>query len=144
MEKINKLNVRVYALLMKDNSLMFLNEMYAGKQLLKLPGGGLELGEGTIQTLEREFKEELNLDVTVKEHFYTQDFFLKSELTPESQLLTIYYKVDCQDFSNLKIIEKSIKEVVWIPLETIVLDKIPLPIDKIVIKKLLEKNSFSI
>ena len=45
MEKINKLNVRVYALLMKDNSLMFLNEMYAGKQLLKLPGGGLELGE---------------------------------------------------------------------------------------------------
>ncbi|MCO6565223.1 MAG: NUDIX hydrolase [Apibacter sp.] len=141
MEKIKNLNVRVYGLLVKDNSLMFLNEMYAGKQLLKLPGGGLELGEGTLDTLKREFKEELNLEVTIQEHFYTQDFFLKSKLTPDSQLLTVYYKVDCNNFSNLQIIEKSIHEVVWIPLDKINIDTITLPVDKIVLKKLLKKNT---
>lgn len=141
MEKIKNLNVRVYGLLVKDNSLMFLNEMYAGKQLLKLPGGGLELGEGILDTLKREFKEELNLEVTIQEHFYTQDFFLKSKLTPDSQLLTVYYKVDCNNFSNLQIIEKSIHEVVWIPLDKINIDTITLPVDKIVLKKLLKKNT---
>lgn len=141
MEKIKNLNVRVYGLLVKDNSLMFLNEMYAGKQLLKLPGGGLELGEGTLDTLKREFKEELNLEVTIQEHFYTQDFFLKSKLTPDSQLLTVYYKVDCNNFSNLQIIEKSIHEVVWISLDKINIDTITLPVDKIVLKKLLKKNT---
>lgn len=140
MEKITKLNVRVYGLLIKDNCLMFLHEIYAGKPLLKLPGGGLELGEGTRDTLVREFKEELNLEVTVKEHFYTQDFFLESKLTPDSQLLTVYYKVECNDLSNLQIIEKSINRIEWIPLDQITLDSIPLPVDKIVVKKLLHKN----
>lgn len=141
MEKITKLNVRVYGLLIKDNCLMFLYEMYAGKPLLKLPGGGLELGEGTRDTLIREFKEELNLEVTVKEHFYTQDFFLESKLTPDSQLLTVYYKVECNDLSNLQIIEKSINQIEWMPLDQITLDSIPLPVDKIVVKKLLHKNT---
>jgi 8-oxo-dGTP diphosphatase len=140
MEKIKKLNVRVYGLLVKDNSLMFLNEIYAGKHLLKLPGGGLELGEGTRDTLKREFKEELNLEVTITEHFYTQDFFLESNLTPYSQLLAVYYKVDCNNLSNLQIIEKSISEVVWIPLDKINIDAITLPVDKIILKKLLREK----
>ncbi len=138
MEEIKRLNVRVYALLINDNKLLFLKEMYEGNRLLKLPGGGLELGEGTRETLEREFMEELNLRVEVKEHFYTQDFFFRSQLTPDRQLLTVYYKVECKDLSTLEIVDKSIEEVVWIPLQKLDIEKIPLPVDKIVIGKLLK------
>ncbi len=138
MEEIKKLNLRVYALLINKDKLLFLEEMYEGRRLLKLPGGGLELGEGTRETLEREFMEELNLKVEVKEHFYTQDFFFRSELTPDKQLLTVYYKVDCKDFSTLKIMDKDITEIIWIPLQELDIEKIPLPVDKIVIGKLLD------
>jgi ADP-ribose pyrophosphatase YjhB (NUDIX family) len=142
MEKIKKMNVRVYALLLCEKKLMLLKEMYAGKQLLKLPGGGLEIGEGTRNTLEREFMEELNLKVEVKEHFYTQDFFLKSRLTPDSQLLSIYYKVECKDLSTIKIMDKGIEEVLWIPLKELNIEKIPLPVDKVVLKKLLLDSKY--
>lgn len=138
MENIKAINVRVYALLIKDDALMFLKEMYAGNQLLKLPGGGLELGEGPKQTLEREFMEELNLKIEVKEHFYTQDFFILSRLTPEKQLLTIYYRVACKDFTTLKIREKGIEEVIWIPLQKLKPENIPLPVDRVVIEKLIK------
>lgn len=138
MENIKAINVRVYALLIKDDALMFLKEMYAGNQLLKLPGGGLELGEGPKQTLEREFMEELNLKIEVKEHFYTQDFFIQSRLTPEKQLLTIYYKVECKNFTTLKIKEKGIEEIVWIPLQELKPENIPLPVDRVVIEKLMK------
>ncbi|MDR2123262.1 MAG: NUDIX domain-containing protein [Flavobacteriaceae bacterium] len=140
MEEIRRMNVRVYALLIHEEKLLFLKEMYAGNQLLKLPGGGLELGEGTKQTLEREFMEELNLKVIVKEHFYTQDFFLRSRLTPDSQLLSIYYKVECEDLSTLKIIDEGIAEILWIPLEELNVEKIPLPVDKVVIEMLMKNR----
>lgn len=139
MEKnITSLNVRVYALLIKDSKLLFLDEMYAGQSLLKLPGGGLELGEGPKETLEREFMEELNLSIEVKEHFYTQDYFLKSRFKPNEQLLTIYYKVDCSDFSAVKITDDGIKGLVWIPLSELNPEKVQLPVDKVVVEKLIK------
>lgn len=135
------LSVRVYGLLIKDRKLMFLREKYGSRELVKLPGGGLEPGEGTHQTLERELKEELNLSIKVGEHIYTQDFFLKSDLTPATQLIAVYYFIDCEDISTLKIIETDIKEILWIPLQDLNLEQIPLPIDKIAITKLLENRT---
>ena len=49
---IDKINIRVYAIyLNKNNELMALDEGYAGEKLVKLPGGGLEFGEGTIESV---------------------------------------------------------------------------------------------
>ncbi|MGM5631976.1 NUDIX hydrolase [Apibacter raozihei] len=140
MENLKRINVRVYALLIESEKLMFLKEMYAGKKVLKLPGGGLELGEGTRQTLKREFMEELNLDVEVKEHFYTQDFFIESELTPDAQILLIYYKVQCHDLSALQIMDKDIEQVEWIALKDLNPEMATLPVDKRVIKMLLNDS----
>ena len=135
---LTNLSVRVYGLLIKEGKLMFLREKYGDRELIKFPGGGLELGEGARQTLERELKEELNLDIKVGEHIYTQDFFLKSSLTPATQLLTIYYFIDCEDISTLKIIEAEIKEILWIPLQDLNVEEILLPTDKIVVDKILK------
>ena len=135
---IDKINIRVYAIYLNEkNELMALDEGYAGEKLIKLPGGGLEFGEGTIECLHREFEEELNLKIEVLEHFYTQEDFLVSRFRENEQLLTIYYTVNILNLEELKIIDESIEKVKWISLHEE--NPLPLPIDKIVFQKLKEK-----
>ena len=135
---IDKINIRVYAIYLNEkNELMALDEGYAGEKLVKLPGGGLEFGEGTIECLHREFEEELNLKIEVLEHFYTQEDFLVSRFRENEQLLTIYYTVNILNLDELKILDESIENVKWISLHEE--NPLPLPIDKIVFEKLKEK-----
>jgi ADP-ribose pyrophosphatase YjhB (NUDIX family) len=135
---IDKINIRVYAIYLNEkNELMALDERYAGEKLIKLPGGGLEFGEGTIECLHREFAEELNLKIEVLEHFYTQEDFLVSRFRENEQLLTIYYTVNILNLDELKILDESIENVKWISLQEE--NPLLLPIDKIVFEKLKEK-----
>ena len=135
---IDKINIRVYAIYLNEkNELMALDERYAGEKLIKLPGGGLEFGEGTIECLHREFAEELNLKIEVLEHFYTQEDFLVSRFRENEQLLTIYYTVNILNLEDLNILDDSIENVKWISLHEE--NPLPLPIDKIVFEKLKEK-----
>ena len=135
---IDKINIRVYAIYVNENQeLMALDEGYAGKKLVKLPGGGLEFGEGTLECLHREFAEVLNLKIEVLEHFYTQEEFLVSMFRENEQLLTIYYTVNILNLDELKILDESIEKVKWISLQEE--NPLPLPIDKIVFEKLKEK-----
>lgn len=135
---IDKINIRVYAIYLNEkNELMALDEGYAGEKLVKLPGGGLEFGEGTIECLHREFAEELNLKIEVLEHFYTQEDFLVSRFRENEQLLTIYYTVNILNLEDLNILDDSIENVKWISLHEE--NPLPLPIDKIVFEKLKEK-----
>ncbi len=135
---IDKINIRVYAIFFNEkNELMALDEGYAGEKLVKLPGGGLEFGEGTLECLHREFAEELNLKIEVLEHFYTQEDFLVSRFRENEQLLTIYYTVNILNLDDLKILDDSIEKVKWISLHQE--NPMPLPIDKIVFQKLKEK-----
>jgi 8-oxo-dGTP diphosphatase len=89
----NKFNVRVYGILIHEGALLVSDEYIKRNKITKLPGGGLEYGEGTRDCLIREFKEELNLDVEIAEHFYTTDFFVTSSFDTNSQVISIYYKV---------------------------------------------------
>lgn len=132
-------NVRIYGLLIHNHRLMILEEPFMGEIVKKFPGGGLEFGEGTRDCLKREFKEELNLDIRVGEHFYTQDFFLQSGLDPKEQILMIYYRVELTDISQLHVEEAAIKELIWIDLDMLSEDDLSLPTDKIVTRMLLNK-----
>ena len=88
-------NLRVYGILVsEDNQVLVSDEFIRGNYYTKFPGGGLEFGEGTRACLEREFMEEMNLKVEVKEHLYTTDFFQMSAFNPEHQIISIYYKVE--------------------------------------------------
>lgn len=135
---IDRINIRVYAIYFNENQeLMALDEGYAGEKLVKLPGGGLEFGEGTIECLHREFGEELNLKIEVLEHFYTQEDFLVSRFRENEQLLTIYYKVNILNLEDLQIMDESIEKIKWISLEEE--NPLPLPIDQLVFQKLKER-----
>ncbi|MEJ8598660.1 NUDIX hydrolase [Riemerella anatipestifer] len=133
--KINKINIRVYGICLNDESeILALEEKYAGENLTKLPGGGLEYGEGLLDCLRREFWEELNLTIKSVQHFYTQEDFLVSKFRDNEQLLTVYYLVEIEDLTSLKIKEPSIENIKWVALKY----QCPfrLPIDKRVFEKL--------
>jgi ADP-ribose pyrophosphatase YjhB (NUDIX family) len=84
-------NVRVYGLLINTNNEVLLSDEHEYEQYFtKFPGGGLELGEGLIDALKREFMEECNAEIEVTGHFYTTDFYEKSSFN-DSQVISIYY-----------------------------------------------------
>ena len=59
--------------------------------MLKFPGGGHEFGEGLKETLIREFKEELSLEVEVGDLFYVNDFAQISAFHENHQLISFYF-----------------------------------------------------
>lgn len=87
-------NIRVYGILINEaKQVLVSDELIRGARITKFPGGGLELGEGTRDCLQREFMEEMNLPVLVEEHFYTTDFYQQSAFNPAQQIISIYYFV---------------------------------------------------
>ena len=135
---IDKLNIRVYATAIKDEKVLVLHEEYAGEQLMKLPGGGLEFGEGLLDCLHREFEEELNVKINILGHLYTQEDFVESRFRDNEQLLTVYYLVEIIDENDFLIMDPCIEKTEWIPINT---DENPfiLPVDKIAFEKLKER-----
>jgi 8-oxo-dGTP diphosphatase len=74
--------------------LLVADERIKGMEITKLPGGGLEFGEGPVDCVKREFKEETGQEVRVLSHYYTTDFFVPSAFDPTSQIISIYYLVE--------------------------------------------------
>lgn len=99
----SKFNVRVYGILINNGAILVSDEYIKKNKITKLPGGGLEFGEGTRDCLVREFKEELDLDVEIADHFYTTDFFVTSSFDTNSQVISIYYLVKPLSGLNFKV-----------------------------------------
>jgi 8-oxo-dGTP diphosphatase len=86
--------IRVYGVLLgMDKQVLVSDEYIRGGYYTKFPGGGLEFGEGTRECLKREFKEEMDLNVSIENHLYTTDFFQISAFNPSQQIISIYYFV---------------------------------------------------
>ncbi|HEY8782798.1 MAG TPA: NUDIX domain-containing protein [Mucilaginibacter sp.] len=101
-------NVRVYGLLINpEKEILISDEQEYGIRFTKFPGGGLESGEGLVDGLKREFKEECDLEIEIVKHFYTTDFYVKSAFN-DSQVISVYYVV-----KNLTPINLDIKTLVF-------------------------------
>lgn len=135
-------NVRVYALLEHQNKVLIIHEPFQNQLIYKFPGGGLEFGEGTRDCLLREFKEELNLEVEIGEHFYTQDFFQQNAFNPAEQILLIYYKATITEeaLKELKVMDEDIQELIWKPIEELDPNVMTLDTDKVVVELYKKKN----
>jgi len=133
-ENINKLNVRVYGICIDNGKILSLYELYAGVKLVKLPGGGLEFGEGLVDCLHREFMEELSVEIEILEHFYTQETFLKSRFRDNEQLMTVYYLVNIKDLNKIKINDPEIEKIEWLPVYGD--NPFQLEIDRLIFEKL--------
>lgn len=92
MERLDAFTIRVYGILIHNNQLMRLKEPFWGEILYKMPGGGLEFGEGTLQCLARELKEELNLTLDQAELFMCKKISFVLNLKPMSNFLLCIIK----------------------------------------------------
>jgi len=127
---MSRFNIRVYGIWLKDNHLLVNEEIIRGRQVIKLPGGGMEIGEGTIDCLKREWHEELGLQIEVTDHFYTTDFYQPSAFD-DSQVISIYYRVIADSQSVITNYQPN-ERTYWLPLADIGEDTFTLPIDRIV------------
>jgi 8-oxo-dGTP diphosphatase len=127
---MKRFNVRVYGIWIDNGRLLVSEEIFNGNLVTKLPGGGMEWGEGTIECLKREWKEEMGIDIDVTSHFYTTDYFIKSWVD-NSQLISIYYLVQAPIPANIHNYVPG-ERTYWIDIKTLTAETFTLPIDKIV------------
>jgi len=147
MNKTGKFLIRVYGLVVnKKNEILLSDEFELNMKMTKFPGGGLEFGEGLIDGLRREFREECNnQEIKNIRHFYTTDFFQAAKFFENTQLISVYYLVALKDPIRFKISDKAFNFKVggpitqsfrWEKINTLKEDDITFPIDKFVLKKL--------
>ncbi|MEA2042316.1 MAG: NUDIX domain-containing protein [Bacteroidota bacterium] len=150
---MNNINytIRVYGLVINTKGEILLSDELAfGKRITKLPGGGMEKGEGTLDTLHREFMEELQATIEIREHFYTTDFYQPALGKTEYQLMSIYYfvniktnisgKISAQPFDkkNFKPGDQTFR---FVSIDKLKSSDLTLPIDQIVIQKLIQSKN---
>lgn len=150
-------NIRVYGILINDKQeVLVSDELIKGNYYTKFCGGGLEIGEGTINCLKREFLEEMELEIEVVEHLYTTDFYQKSAFNPKHQLISIYYEVKPLheikipikqkpfEFDEAQMIKHQLTGQVesfrFIPWNLFTPESVTFPIDKIAAKLLKQKR----
>ena len=100
---IRRFNVRVYGILIHNEAVLVSDEYIKKHHITKFPGGGLEFGEGTLDGLKREFREELGGEIEILNHFYTTDFYVSSSFDTNSQVISIYYLVASKHPDQLKV-----------------------------------------
>ena len=134
---MKRFNLRVYAIIINDNDEVLLSdERRFGNAFTKFPGGGLEWGEGLTECLEREIEEELGIDVTIGELFYVNDFFQQSAFREDDQLLSFYYRVYANDYSDVPVSDHSVplleegERFRWIPISELKESDVKFPVDK--------------
>lgn len=140
---IKKITIRVYGLFLNDfGEILLTDEFRLGTFMTKFPGGGLEFGEGTIDCLKRECREELHQEIRDIRHFYTTDFFQPTRLLPEPhQLISIYYLAALAEPEKLATTHlqfdipavEGAQSFRWVKIENLDENEITFPIDKKVV-----------
>jgi 8-oxo-dGTP pyrophosphatase MutT (NUDIX family) len=136
-------NIRVYALVVKNNRLLISEEQHGGFFLRKFPGGGLQFGEGVLQALHRELKEELDADVDSASLLCVTEDFVVSFLNNKQQVIGVHYLVDLkQDYSddflknNHLELENGHIQFKWVLIDSLTAEDFTSTVDKSAFEKL--------
>lgn len=139
---MTRFNIRIYGICINErNEVLLSDESYRNLAFTKFPGGGLEFGEGMIDCLKREFREEFNLEIEVGELFYLTDFFQISAFSANDQVISVYYRItaDLDRLDQLMKNQTGEEELHWVKLSELTEELLTFPIDKLVAKKLVNE-----
>ena len=140
--------IRVYALILNDNNEVLLSDEYQmDMKMVKFPGGGMEYGEGTIDCLRREAREEFGQELTNIHHFYTTDYYQEAFFYEDHQLLSVYYLAGFSEKISFRISDRPFdfpalvngtQSFRWASVDDLEEDELTFPIDRLVLGKLKE------
>ena len=103
--RIDKPRIRVAGITIQGDEILLIEHTKKDKKYWLVPGGGVDWGESTEQALIREYKEETNLDIEVK------DFLFFSEaISPDKNkhVINLYFLVIVKNDSEpMKIGDES-------------------------------------
>ncbi len=133
-DELVRFNIRVYGIWInsRDEILLSRETHQQYDELLKFPGGGLELGEGVLEGLQREFYEETGLQLLDYQHYYTTEFFQASYFRKGDQIISLYYLVHCDEDAGISPLEQDDEFLgfEWVALDELSPELLPLPIDR--------------
>ncbi|MEN9638920.1 MAG: hypothetical protein RLZZ262_788 [Bacteroidota bacterium] len=100
----NTWNLRVYLLIKNSsgNALLVARETIRNHTYTKLPGGGVEWGEGIADAAHREAKEELGCAITLHQQYYFTDYYLPSLFRSTDQVVALYYTASLIEGQHLE------------------------------------------
>lgn len=139
-------NLRVYGLVLNASGEILLSEeRRGGFEFCKFPGGGVQAGEGILDALHREFREELDAEIVDAQFFYFNDFYQPSAFNPRQQVVCFYYLVTIKHPEQLTINSKNLpldgepgdyERFFWMAKETVKQEMLTFPIDQKVLHKI--------
>jgi 8-oxo-dGTP pyrophosphatase MutT (NUDIX family) len=89
-----RFRVGAYGLLREGDSLLVTRTRTVLGTITNFPGGALELGEGSLDALQREFAEETGVEVRPTGLAHASERYFRSEAYPENQLVKLYWFVE--------------------------------------------------
>lgn len=146
----DQFTIRVYGIFSNSlNEILVTDEFQLDTPMTKFPGGGLQFGEGPIDCLRREMREECQQEIEAITHYYTTHFYQQALFWDNHQLLSIYYKAHLIPPLQFQISEKSFdfnplengqQSFRWVKREALNPDEFTFPIDKHVATLLLNEK----
>jgi len=143
-KEIKQFNIRVYGLLIRNNTEILLSDEYVLDTFMtKFPGGGLEFGEGPEDCIKRECMEELGQRIEIIDHYYTTGFYQKALFYTDHQLISIYYLIKLSENPQFEISTKAFdfqdktngnQSFRWVNIQKFEEEKMTFPIDRFVMK----------
>jgi len=146
---MKRFNIRVYGIIINDSDQVLLShENRFDRSFTKFPGGGLEWGEGTEETLKRELLEEIGLDFEIQELIYVNEFFQQSAFNKNDQLISFYYRATIANYSRIPIsknnVENDGEEFQWHDISSLSQNDLTFPVDKRVVEELINLSITSV
>lgn len=142
MNTVKRFNIRVYGIVTNVNGdVLISDECRNGYSFTKFPGGGLENGEGLVDCLQRELREELEIDALIGSLFYVNDFYQASAFRSSDQLISFYYRVDHYSGTitttdhAVPVLEEG-EQFRWVPPQQLSAEMMTFPIDQLVAEQL--------
>lgn len=137
----DKFNIRVYGVVIHEEKVLLVHEKIRDFSFTKFPGGGVELGEGIVDALRREFREELNTEIAEYRHLYTTESFVRSAFNSKEQIISVYYAVTLNDYPEHGYFQENSDHFMlfeWHTLKALESERLTFPIDKLVLAILLK------